>query len=95
LNTARTTYDAKAHFGEIVRDAMAGRETIISYRGKPVAKVVPLHPVEPREETWPEREARLIREGIIIPARRKWDGEIPVSEREHPGALERFLADRD
>lgn len=95
MSVARSTYDAKAHFGEVVRDAMAGRETVITYRGKAVAKVVPLEPVTPRKETWPEREARLIREGVIIPAEKQWDGIIAVSDQEHPGALARFLADRD
>lgn len=39
----------------------SGRQLIITDRGKPVAKIVPL-------ESWDERYARLVAEGAITPA---------------------------
>ena len=36
-----SVYDAKAHFSELVERAESGRETIITKRGRVVAKIVP------------------------------------------------------
>jgi len=39
----------------------SGRSLIITVRGKPIAKIVPL-------ESWDERYARLVAEGAMTPA---------------------------
>lgn len=36
-----SVYDAKAHFSELVERAESGRETVITKRGRVVAKIVP------------------------------------------------------
>jgi len=36
-----TVYDAKAHFSELVERAQSGRSTVITKRGRVVAKIVP------------------------------------------------------
>ncbi len=39
-------HDAKTHFSRLVDQAAAGEEIIIAKAGKPVARLVPLAPVE-------------------------------------------------
>lgn len=34
-------FEAKTHFSALIEDAVAGRTTVITKRGKPVAKIVP------------------------------------------------------
>ncbi len=34
-------FEAKTHFSALVEDAIAGKPTVITKRGKPVAKIVP------------------------------------------------------
>ena len=36
-----SVYDAKAHFSELVERAQAGRSTVITKRGRVVAKIIP------------------------------------------------------
>ena len=36
-----SVYDAKAHFSELVQRAESGRSTVITKRGRVVAKIVP------------------------------------------------------
>ena len=40
-----SVYDAKAHFSELVERAETGRTTVITKRGRVVAKIVPAGPV--------------------------------------------------
>ena len=83
----------KARLSEYVRQVKNGDEVIITERGVPVARLVPLEPEERRAT----REERLIRAGILRPAQgpRKPLG-MPKSD---PGAgtavLEALLAERD
>ena len=51
-------FDAKNKLSELVDRAERGEETIITRRGKPVAKLVPVQPVHDREK------ARRAVEGI-------------------------------
>jgi len=46
-------YDAKAHFSEVIERAQSGRSTVITKRGRVVAKVVPV-----KESAW-DRSAVL------------------------------------
>lgn len=34
-------FEAKTHFSALIEDAVAGKTTVITKRGKPVAKIVP------------------------------------------------------
>ena len=36
-----SVYDAKAHFSELIERAQSGRSTVITKRGRVVAKIVP------------------------------------------------------
>lgn len=53
-------FDAKNKLSELVDRAERGEETIITRRGKPVAKLVPVQPVRDREKA--RRAADGIRE---------------------------------
>jgi len=48
-----SVYDAKARFSELVERAESGRSTVITKRGRVVAKIVPA-----KEQTW-DRSAVL------------------------------------
>ncbi len=45
-----SAYDAKTHFSEYLARAKDGEEFVITHRGKPVAKLVPLAPPHNVEE---------------------------------------------
>ena len=92
MESVFSTYDAKARFSELLRRVRNGERVVITSHGEPVAE---LRPIEKREESLEERIARLQREGQISPAKcppgkGSWK---PVARR--PGALQRFLDDRD
>ena len=84
-------YEAKARFSEVIRQVRGGRTVAVSYRGEPVAEIRPIQ--TRRELTLDERLAELERTGSLVrsasPRRRLG----PVGRR--PGALARFLAERD
>ncbi len=84
-----STYEAKARFSEILRQVREGKTVYISYHGETVAEVRPLE--EPADLR--ERLERLEGQGVLQrPERRK--GTLGKVAR-RPGALERFLSDRD
>jgi prevent-host-death family protein len=89
-----TTYEAKARFSEVLRRVRAGERVVITFHGRPAAEI---RPVEPAPETFEERIARLKREGRIVPAVPGSEGKPlgirPIARR--PGALKRFLDERD
>lgn len=83
-----STYDAKARFSELLRQVRSGRSVTITYRGEPVAELRPIGPAGSTEA----RIQRLTERGLVTP--RPVGRELaPVARR--PGALARFLADRD
>lgn len=53
--------DAKAHLSELVSKAERGVETIITRRGKPVAKLVPVAPPKKALRSLSDFRARLPR----------------------------------
>lgn len=88
--TTYSTYEAKAKFSELIRKVRGGETVVITYRGVEVAE---LKPIEKREPTVEERIEELRRQGILSgPAKKKWDWK-PIAYR--PGALKRFLEERD
>ena len=88
---AYSVYEAKARFSEVIRLVRNGKTVTVSYRGEPVAEI---RSVSPREHpTLDERLQDLERRGALVRsavARRAFE---PVARR--PGALSRFLAERD
>lgn len=92
MESVYSTYEAKTKFSELLRKVRQGGRVVITFHGQPVAEI---RPIECSAETLEERLARLEREGqispaAIPPARGVWK---PIAHR--PGALQRFLDDRD
>lgn len=85
-----STYEAKARFSEVMRRVRAGHTVTVSYRGEPVAEV---RPIKAHDETIEERLDDLATRGVII--RRKGPRAFLTPVAHRPGALERFLAERD
>lgn len=86
---AYSIYEAKAKLSSVLKEVKNGHDAIITERGRPIARVIPYK----INETFEERIERLIAKGVILPAREK--GPIPKSSIHRPGALQRFLADRE
>lgn len=85
-----STYEAKAKLSEILRKVEEGRTVVISRHGRAIAEI---RPVETAPVTVEQRLKDLTERGVVtrpgIP-----DGRLrPVARR--PGALERFLRDRN
>lgn len=85
-----STYEAKAHFSDILRQVRDGHRVRISYRGEEVAEIAP---IERQAESFDERLADLVRDGVVVPAKRKPGPLRPITDR--PGGLQRFLESRD
>ena len=63
---------AKTHFSRLVDEAAAGAEIVIAKAGKPVAKLVPLSPVELR----PKRKLGALAGLASVPA----DFDAPLAD---------------
>ena len=84
-----STYEAKARFSELLRRVREGRVVTITWHGEPVAEIRPL-------ESRVGLEARLDRlreRGVLVAPRQDAPAPGPVLRR--PGALARFLAERE
>jgi len=84
-----STYDAKARFSELLRMVREGRSVTITHHGTPVAE---LRPIRSGGSTQ-ERIDWLSERGLLTPRPDREGGLEPIASR--PGALERFLAERD
>ena len=85
-----STYEAKARFSEVLRQVRAGKTITVSYRGEPVAEI---RPVQNLPMTIKERLDELERRGILV---RSDEPRQPLRAVERrPGALDRFLAERN
>jgi prevent-host-death family protein len=83
-------YEAKARLSALVRQVREGRRVVITVHGHPVAE---LRPVEPEAPDLRDRLDELEERGVLArrdPARAALK---PLARR--PGALRRFLDDRD
>lgn len=90
MRNTYSLYEAKARLSALVRMVREGRRVVITVHGEPVAE---LRPVEPEEAGLETRLARLEERGVLV--RRDPDAARlqPVAKR--PGALARFLAERE
>lgn len=89
-------YDAKAKLSALVREVReAGRSFYITVHGVPVAELRPIER-EDKKQTTEERIAELTARGLITPATMKPSDPraFPMGEPV-PGALQRFLDDRE
>lgn len=89
MATTYSTYEAKARLSEILRKVRQGQTVLISYRGQEVAEVRPV----PRSPSAEERLKRLEDRGILQGGRDRRGPLAAVDTR--PGALQRFLDDRN
>jgi prevent-host-death family protein len=88
-------YDAKAKLSALVREVREGRSFVITVHGKPVAELRPYEP-PPKAQTLAERIAELTAKGLITPSRLVPGETGSLRVGPHiPGALQRFLDDRD
>lgn len=85
-----STYEAKAKFSEILRQVRQGRTIQVSYRGEPVAEI---RPIAGAAASLPRRLDRLEERGVLVRPRERKGALETVRRR--PGALDRFLAERD
>lgn len=84
-----STYEAKARFSEILRKVRNGQRVEITYHGETVAEI---RPASRGQSTLTARIAQLEREGKVATSRSNATF-VPLAKR--PGALERFLEERD
>lgn len=84
-----SVYEAKARFSEVIRQVREGGTITISYRGEPVAEIRPTGKSEP----FVARLESLRRQGVLIRSTRPTEKFVPGEPS--PGALERFLTERD
>ena len=85
-----STYDAKARFSEVIRHVREGRTVMVSYRGEPVAEI---RPIGRESQTMEDRLHELEQRGVLERSRGPRRPFTMVERR--PGALDRFLAERD
>ena len=84
-----STYEAKAKLSEILRQVRAGKTIRVSHRGVEVAEIRPV----PQETGVEARLDSLESRGALVRSETPRPKLQPVASR--PGALERFLAERD
>jgi prevent-host-death family protein len=82
-------YEAKARLSALVRRVREGGRVVITVHGKPAAE---LCPVEADDTDLENRLARLAERGIVV-RRTAGARRGPVAGK--PGALARFLAERE
>lgn len=83
-------YEAKARLSAIVRMVREGRTVVVTLHGKPV---VEMRPVQEQAERVEDRLDQLAERGVLV--RASSTRARPGKVRKKPGALKRFLADRD
>ncbi len=87
-----SVYETKAHLSEVLRLVKTRREVVITERGRPIAKIVPFEAEE--EDSLDQRVERLVAAGQLSRPTASPAEPLPPS-RKAPGALQRFLAERD
>ena len=91
MRTAGVT-EIKASLSEVLARVKAGEEVLVTERGKPIARIVPL-PAESLDSSMED----LVRAGVVRPPTRKLDEEffrLPRPADPHGLALAALLEDR-
>ena len=83
-------YEAKAKLSAIIKQVREGGHVVITLHGKPAAEI---RPITPAGQTLEERLEAMERRGELVRARGPRRG-FPVLVH-RPGALKRFLDERD
>jgi prevent-host-death family protein len=88
--TIYSIYEAKAKFSELIRRVREGSTITVSHRGKPVAEI---RPIKSKKVSLQERIEQLERRGVL---QRPQEPDVPLKAVDRrPGALKRFLDERD
>ena len=82
-----SVYEAKTQLSRVLSHVKRGMEIVVTERGTPIARVVPLL----QDDSFEERIRHLMSTGALIPAKRK---KLPRG-RNRPGGLARFLRERE
>ena len=82
-------YETKAKLSAIIRQVREGGSVTVTVHGEPVAEI---RPVTQRKVTFEERLKELEAQGIIVPSNKPFTLRT-IARR--PGALKRFLEDRN
>jgi prevent-host-death family protein len=85
-----STYEVKTKFSAILRAVREGKTITVSYRGEPVAEIRPLGG---GDRKLAQRLRRMADRGVLH--RPGAAAVAPAVVKKRPGALRRFLADRD
>jgi prevent-host-death family protein len=89
-------YDAKAHLSSLVKQVREGRTFVITVRGEAVAELRPITPPDAGPRSLEDRVADLTAKGEITPSRRRPGAPVEFPPGvDVPGALQRFLDDRE
>jgi len=83
-------YEAKAKLSAIIRQVREGRRVLVTVHGEPVAEI---RPVVREANDLAARVEQLTERGVLVRGERGGRALRPVARK--PGALERFLAERD
>ena len=90
MSLVYSTYEAKARFSEVIRQVREGKVVTVSYRGEPVAEI---RAIQREPQTLEAHLAGLERRGVLVPAGQPKAPLTALGQR--PGALKRFLDDRN
>ena len=89
-----SVYEAKARLSELLREVRAeGREIVITYRGRRIAKIVPC--ADEVADSLDARVDALAARGLLIPAAEASKSIARGSSARSKGALRRFLENRE
>lgn len=83
-------YEAKAKLSAIVRRVREGHTVVVTVHGEPAVEI---RPVTKKAQSFEERYQELVARGVIIPAKSNHRSFKTIVRR--PGALKRFLEERD
>ena len=90
MNATYSTYEAKAHFSEVLRLVCSGTLVTVTRRGEPVAEI---RPIKKPPLSMTERLAEMERRGVLVRFSEPPKPLTSVARR--AGALNRFLAERN
>lgn len=90
MRNTYSLYEAKAKFSAIVRKVREGQPVIVTLHGEPVVEIRPIHE---ENEGIDARFKDLEERGILAPAENP-KGKFKIGPHV-PGALKRFLEERD
>lgn len=85
-----STYEAKARLSELLRKVRTGQVVTLTHRGEPIAEI---RPIDKSESKLEGRLSQLASQGVLQRAAQGVAGPAEVTSK--PGALQRFLQDRE